>query len=132
MVEKSFPEEEQKEENLSQPDTKRHFCTLKKKNDLEILFRSGRKSGSEFFKAYYIPEINDGFSYCVSAPKRIFKRAVDRNKCKRFMREMIRDHSFCKENNGEFLMICINKNTLKTGFSELKKDFSFLIDNYTI
>ena len=61
---------------------------LKDKKIIDRLFIEGKK--------IYTPSINVRFLICesqvlISVPTRIFKRAVDRNKVKRLIRESLKD-----------------------------------------
>jgi len=69
---------------------------LKSKKIIDKLFREGKSYFSYPIKLVYLP-LKDkdgeyGTQYTVSVSKRIFKRAVDRNRVKRQMREAIRLH----------------------------------------
>lgn len=61
-------------------------------------------------------------AYMVTVSSKNFKRAVDRNRIKRLMREVIREN----EIKGTFALIYLGKElptleTLKTEFNEIKK-----------
>ena len=67
---------------------------LKSKKIIDKLFQEGKSYFSYPIKLVYLP-LKDkdgeyGMQYTVSVSKRIFKKAVDRNKVKRQMREAIR------------------------------------------
>ncbi|TDL99824.1 MAG: ribonuclease P protein component [Flavobacteriaceae bacterium] len=65
---------------------------LKKRKDIELLFQKG--IGKNFFplRAIYLPqqEPKNGVKVLFSVPKKRFKKAVDRNKIKRLLREAYR------------------------------------------
>lgn len=67
---------------------------LKSKKIIDKLFQEGKSYFSYPIKLVYLP-LKDkdgeyGIQYTVSVSKRIFKKAVDRNRVKRQMREAIR------------------------------------------
>ncbi|HLO53599.1 MAG TPA: ribonuclease P protein component [Saprospiraceae bacterium] len=67
---------------------------LKSKKIIDKLFQEGKSYFSYPIKLVYLP-LKDkdgeyGMQYTVSVSKRIFKKAVDRNRVKRQMREAIR------------------------------------------
>ena len=71
---------------------------LKNKHEIDHLFKEGLISSSSIIKLVYSKKTSDNyFYYSVAVPKKNFKRAVDRNKLKRLMRESIR--SFYKINS---------------------------------
>lgn len=65
---------------------------LKKRKDIETLFKEGKTFGAYPLRVYYrveVPEGNGGIELQagVSVSKKYFKRAVDRNRIKRLLRE---------------------------------------------
>jgi ribonuclease P protein component len=67
---------------------------LKSKKDIDTLFLSGKAFFVFPFKVFYRlieqPTDNEPVVFGVSVPKKIFKRAVDRNAIKRKVREIYR------------------------------------------
>ncbi|GBL35215.1 hypothetical protein EMGBS15_08100 [Filimonas sp.] len=67
---------------------------MKSKKDIDTLFLSGKSVFVFPFKVYYRlieqPTDNETVVFGVSVPKKIFKRAVDRNAIKRKVREIYR------------------------------------------
>ena len=60
--------------------------TIKKEN-IDNLFQKGKWINTPTVKAVYLPSIY--FEYMVSAPIKKFRKAVDRNKIKRLLRQVI-------------------------------------------
>lgn len=60
--------------------------TIKKEN-IDNLFNKGKWIGTNSVKAVWLPSNN--FEYMVSAPVKKFRKAVDRNRIKRLMRQGI-------------------------------------------
>ncbi|MDR3046453.1 MAG: ribonuclease P protein component [Bacteroidales bacterium] len=84
------------------------------------------------FKCFYhctpILDPHEGNAICVSVPKKIFKRAVDRNRVKRLIRESYRinnhtildENTLLKEQKLELMIIYIEKTILPYKLIELK------------
>ncbi len=101
---------------------------LKNKKKIELLFRLGEKKSSKVFDCRSLSSSeNDGeIRFVVVAPKKNFPRAVDRNKIKRRMREIIRKHgdALGGSNFNWFLFIYLGKEVvsskeMEVGFKEL-------------
>lgn len=106
-VSETFPIADRCECDFSRQTLKRS-CMLKHKSDIEKLFRTGRKANVEYIRHTYIKysatSSQSGVRIFVSAPKKYFHHAVDRNLMKRRMREAIRKNlsdmrKCCAENN---------------------------------
>ena len=58
-----------------------------KKETIDTLFKKGKWISSQNINAIYLPDTT--FNYMVSAPIKKFRRAVDRNRIKRLLRQSI-------------------------------------------
>lgn len=67
-----------------------------KKTEIDILFKSGKKIYTKNFKLVWMPSTDS--NVIISAPVKIFKKAVDRNRVKRLIREAIRGLDFSNKN----------------------------------
>ena len=63
------------------------------KTQIDNLFKTGKKSYGKILKVVSLPGTGE---VIISAPIKTFKRAVDRNKVKRLIREAIREIDFSK------------------------------------
>jgi ribonuclease P protein component len=86
--------------NLSRLAGKQTFCAaekLKSKKIIDQLFKEGKAATQSGFTLVYL-QANLNTYYPIQAgftvPKRFFKRAVDRNRVKRLMREIYRTQKF--------------------------------------
>lgn len=80
---------------------------LSKRDDINLLFKKGKTFNEFPFKVLHLkPENNEGsiIQFGVSIPKRLFKKAVDRNLLKRRCKEAYR------QNRNEFKRTCENQN----------------------
>jgi ribonuclease P protein component len=96
--------------------------SLKSKSIIDELFTSGRKSYNKTVNARFLPGESE---VLISVPMRLFKRAVDRNKIKRLMRESARKY----ENRGYFIALIYNSEKIenfKTIDDDINKIFNSL------
>ena len=95
------------------------LAPLKNKKKIELLFRLGEKKGSDFFECRYFSSSKDegALRFAVVASKKNFPRAVDRNKIKRRLREVVRKKAALLEGSGFncFLFIYLKEEVLSTG-----------------
>ncbi len=84
------------------------------KAEIDKLFKTGKKSYGKILKVVFVPGTGE---IIISAPIKIFKRAVDRNRVKRLIREAIREVDFSKVN----AFIIYNTSEIKT-LEEIKED----------
>ena len=74
---------------------------LKGNKKIDFLFEKGVRFSSEFVRCVFMKQESTELFYVVSVPKKSFSRAVDRNKIKRQLREILRknDGLFKKRTN---------------------------------
>ena len=63
---------------------------LKSRKSIEALFQSGKRVQVDDWRAFYLFRSTSGIQLGVGAPSRYFKKAVDRNRIKRLIREAYR------------------------------------------
>ena len=104
---------------------------LKNKKKIELLFRLGEKKSSKVFDCRSLSSSeNDGeIRFVVVAPKKNFPRAVDRNKIKRRMREIVRKHgdALSGSNFNWFLFIYLSKEILSS--KEMEVEFKGVVSS---
>ena len=100
---------------------------IKGNKKIEALFSSGKRCSSSFFHCIF--ELNDSTEsgYVVSVPKKNFPRAVDRNKVKRLIREVLRRNVdvFSGIGTGKFMFIY--SSTKIVSFLDIEQDFKSLM-----
>ena len=105
------------------------LAPLKNKKKIELLFRLGEKKSSGFFECRCLSSSDDEgvFRFVVVAPKKNFPRAVDRNKIKRRMREIVRKKLPLLERSGFnwFLFVYLKEDVLSS--DAMQKEFTKLI-----
>lgn len=85
---------------------------LKQKKEIALLFEKGRWQTCDDLRIIYLPEnLSQSLQFGVSVSKRFYKRAVDRNKIKRLLREAYR----------------LNKSDFKNSFGENSSAMLFYI-----
>jgi ribonuclease P protein component len=93
--------------------------TVKNKAIIEKLFTEGKRFTT---KNLMLRMVNGTDAYMVTVSSKVFKRAVDRNRIKRLMREVVRGSGV----KGTFVLIYVGKtmpelNILKNEFDEIRK-----------
>lgn len=95
------------------------LAPLKNKKKIELLFRLGEKKSSGVFECRCLSSSEDegALKFVVVAPKKSFPRAVDRNKIKRRMREIVRKKRSLLESSGFnwFLFVYLKDEVLSSG-----------------
>ena len=100
---------------------------IKGNKKIEALFGSGKRCSSSFFHCIFELDDSTESGYVVSVPKKNFPRAVDRNKVKRLVREVIRKnlHLFGGVGFGKFMFVYTSDKIVS--FLDIEKDFIALI-----
>jgi len=100
---------------------------IKGNKKIEALFRSGKRCTSSFFHCIFELDDSTENGYVVSVPKKNFPRAVDRNKLKRLVREVLRKNIdvFGGIRVGKFMFI-YSTNKIES-FLDIEKDFKSLL-----
>jgi ribonuclease P protein component len=88
--------------------------TLTDKKYIDTLFSSGKYVTTPLVAAKFLPSGENKFLFAVSSKK--FKRAVDRNRIKRLMRESVKD----LPNKNKNIALIFNGQSVAT-FSEIDK-----------
>ncbi len=101
---------------------------LKGNKSIEELFGSGKRVSSAFLHCIYLLNKEDS-RFVVSVPKKNFSLAVDRNKLKRILREIIRKHSKEVLSLGGGWFVFVYSSEKVVSFLEIEKDFNLLIKN---
>lgn len=105
---------------------------LKKKTDIEMLFREGIWISTGNVRLIFLPSDTNKTLIGVSVSKRNFKRAVARNRIKRLLREYYRLH---KKNfaelfpSGVYAMLFWTSRQMPQHYSEVKTQCLQLLDN---
>ena len=84
------------------------------KTEIDNLFKTGKKSYGKILK---VVSVAGNGEIIISAPIKTFKRAVDRNRVKRLIREAIREVDFSNKN----AFVIYNIAEIKT-LQEIKED----------
>lgn len=95
--------------------------SLKDKKTIEKIFSDGKKIYTPTINAKFIsgsPEI------MISVPIRLFKKAVDRNRLKRLIRESVRNKS-----NDKFSIALIYNSDKIESFDVIEKDVNKIFNN---
>jgi len=100
---------------------------LKGNKKIEAFFGSGKRCSSSFFHCIFELDDSTEGGYVVSVPKKNFPRAVDRNKVKRLVREVLRKNLdlFGGLEFGKFMFIYTSNKIVS--FLDIEKDFKSLI-----
>lgn len=103
---------------------------LKSRKKIDQLFISGQKAQKFPIRAMFIlnSEEENGVKISVSVPKRLFKKAVERNLLKRRMREAFRIHQFKLKTKGNLKIMFIYTSPQIQDFSKIETSMLSLID----
>ena len=100
---------------------------LRKNNDFKKVFKEGKKIKTELFDLFYKPnnKLNNAFGFVVSL--KISKKAVERNKIKRFLRKAANILMSSIRNKNDIIVITkpnIKNKIFDEIFFEMKKAFN--------
>ena len=93
--------------------------------NINMLFGSGKRVSSSFLHCVYLLNKEDS-RYVVSVPKKNFSLAVDRNKIKRLLREIIRKNTVGFGINGGWFLLVYSYDKILP-ILDIKKDFLSLL-----
>ncbi len=104
---------------------------LKSQKKIERLFLSGKRAQSFPIKSVFFFEPGEpaGVQIAVSVPKKLFKKAVDRNLLKRRMREAFRIHQHQLKLPNKLEVMFIYSTHEIQDFSKIEKAMLALIDS---
>lgn len=95
---------------------------LTKQKDFKAIFRKGKRSFGRFFAIRFLKNDQENPRVAVVASNKVSKKAVERNKIKRQVREIVRLH-MDKVNKPLDIIINISPRALDAKKEELEKDF---------
>lgn len=113
---------------------------LRSKKLIDLLFKEGKAIRKKSVKCLYLTppgKIDSPLQVMISVPKRLFKRATDRNLIKRRIREAYRLNKnslvqLCREENKALILALLYQNTAVAEYKrieiDIKKIFAELID----
>ena len=105
---------------------------LKSRKTIELLFEKGKTVTSFPVKVYFITIKNDETTQAAfSVPKRNFKKAVDRNRIKRKLREAYRlqKHLLNTDNGSKFVLLFLYLSKDKLQYTVIEKAIKDLFKN---
>ena len=103
---------------------------IKGNKKIQAVFGSGKRWSSNFLHCIFEQDDSSEIGYVVSVPKKNFPRAVDRNKVKRLVREVLRKNIdvFGDVGVGKFMFI-YSSNKIAS-FLDIEKDFMSLLKKF--
>lgn len=94
--------------------------------DFQRVFEAGRSIAGKTMVIWAAPAAGDGTRMGVVASKRTFRRAVDRNRAKRLIREAYRQERHRLDVNGD-LVIVARRRILEAGAAQAQVEFVKLV-----
>jgi len=112
---------------------------LKSKKFIDLLFREGKAIRENLVNCLYLTpdEANDNpVQIMISVPKRLFKKATDRNLIKRRIREAYRLNKnsliqLCREENKHLILAFLYKNNAIKDYKSIETDIQKIITELT-
>ncbi len=104
---------------------------LKSRKAIERLFTNGKQLKTFPVRAIYFSELKEPFGtqIAVSVPKRLFKKAVDRNLLKRRLREAFRKNQNLLQSNSQIeIMFIYTSSEIQTYQTIEKSMITLLVD----
>ncbi|WP_341266472.1 ribonuclease P protein component [Candidatus Phytoplasma fraxini] len=99
---------------------------LKKKSEIDLIFKFKKNVRNYFFLLYYIKNENlENFKFALSVSKK-YGKAHERNLIKRRLRMIIHNNVSLIDNNFSFVLV-VKEAAKKLKFSDLEKNFIILI-----
>ena len=99
---------------------------IRRPGAIRDLFDRGARCAGRYMVLWYLPSEERGSRIAVIAGKRTFRRAVDRNRAKRRLREVFRLNREHVQ-SGHDLMLLARAGVLGASFSELEAEFRKLL-----
>jgi len=70
----------------------KRFSSLKRERDIQAVFLERKRFSNNNFILYYKLRLDNGIKVAFFVPKKVFKRAWDRNRTRRILREVFRNY----------------------------------------
>lgn len=111
---------------------------LRSRKTIALLFSKGNAIAASPVRMVWVEAVNaddSSFQFAVSVPKKKFKRAIDRNRLKRQMREAVRKNKFTvinilKEKNKPCAMMFIFTGKEKAEYSEIESQIILILHRF--
>ena len=100
--------------------------SLRKNSEFRVVYKEGQVYWSRFLVLRCLKKTDYGKTRIGIAPSRKIKKAVERNKLKRRVREIFRQYQYLIK-DGIDLVINIKADAITASFYILKKDFEHLL-----
>jgi ribonuclease P protein component len=103
--------------------------TIKSKKDFDLLYQKGKTLHGKFFYLRYLPAKNGSnpSRFAIIIGLKISKKAVERNKKRRQLKEIIRLNTD-KIKKGFLILVVAKEGILEADYQELEKEFLGLVN----